>query len=86
MVTSPAWKQQKQVSAREGLVAIAYERNQGEHSRVYQVRPPCETPGSLLYVKCLLLHCTFANWHCCQTWRYGVRLIVGLTVQQRLYL
>lgn len=37
MVTSPAWRGQKELAAREGLVAIAYERVQGERSRIYQV-------------------------------------------------
>lgn len=37
IVTSPAWKRMKDLSAQEGLVAIAYERSYGEWSRVYQM-------------------------------------------------
>lgn len=37
VVTSSGWQTQKEVSAREGLIAIAYERRHGEHSRIYQV-------------------------------------------------
>lgn len=37
IVTSPAWKQMKDLSAQEGLVAIAYEKPFGEWSRVYQM-------------------------------------------------
>ncbi|KAI3372879.1 hypothetical protein L3Q82_023332, partial [Scortum barcoo] len=37
IVTSPAWKQMKDLSAQEGLVAIGYERAFGEWSRVYQM-------------------------------------------------
>ena len=34
--TCAAWKRQKAVSAEEGLVAIAYERQLGEYSRLFQ--------------------------------------------------
>jgi len=37
LVTCEAWKQQKRISAEEGLVAIAYDREVGEFSRLYQV-------------------------------------------------
>ncbi|XP_057688405.1 acyl-CoA dehydrogenase family member 11-like isoform X1 [Corythoichthys intestinalis] len=37
IVTSPAWKRMKDLSAQEGLVAIAYERPHAEWSRVYQM-------------------------------------------------
>uniref|UniRef100_A0A3P8WHU1 Acyl-CoA dehydrogenase family member 11-like n=1 Tax=Cynoglossus semilaevis TaxID=244447 RepID=A0A3P8WHU1_CYNSE len=37
IVTSPAWKRMKDLSAEEGLVAIGYERSFGEWSRVYQM-------------------------------------------------
>ncbi|XP_035494933.2 acyl-CoA dehydrogenase family member 11-like [Scophthalmus maximus] len=37
IVTSPAWKRMKDLSAQEGLVAIGYERPFGEWSRVYQM-------------------------------------------------
>ena len=36
IATCDAWKRQKAVAAEEGLVAIAYERPLGEHSRVLQ--------------------------------------------------
>lgn len=36
IVTCNAWKQQKRVSAEEGLIAIAYERYFHEFSRIYQ--------------------------------------------------
>lgn len=36
-MTSPAWQALKAASAREGLVAAAYERRQGRHSRVAQM-------------------------------------------------
>uniref|UniRef100_A0A3B4B528 Acyl-CoA dehydrogenase family, member 11 n=1 Tax=Periophthalmus magnuspinnatus TaxID=409849 RepID=A0A3B4B528_9GOBI len=35
--TSATWKQMKDLSAREGLVSIGYERHYGEWSRVYQM-------------------------------------------------
>lgn len=37
IVTCPAWKKLKAVSAEEGLIAIAYERKQQQWSRVYQM-------------------------------------------------
>ncbi|XP_061762429.1 acyl-CoA dehydrogenase family member 11-like [Nerophis ophidion] len=37
ILTSPAWKRMKELSASEGMVAIAYERSFGEWSRVYQM-------------------------------------------------
>lgn len=37
IITCEAWKEQKRISAREGLIAIPYERSQGEFSRLYQV-------------------------------------------------
>ncbi|CAL8347949.1 unnamed protein product [Lota lota] len=37
IVTSPAWKRMKDLSAQEGLVAIGYERSFGEWSRVHQM-------------------------------------------------
>ncbi|XP_028269275.1 acyl-CoA dehydrogenase family member 11 isoform X2 [Parambassis ranga] len=37
IVTSPAWKRMKDLSAQEGLVAIGYERSFGQWSRVYQM-------------------------------------------------
>ncbi|XP_011614079.2 acyl-CoA dehydrogenase family member 11-like [Takifugu rubripes] len=50
IVTSPAWKRMKDLSAQEGLVAIGYERSFGEWSRVYQM---CKlflfSPSSGLY-------------------------------------
>jgi hypothetical protein len=36
-VTCQAWKEQKKISAQEGLIAIAYERKQQQYSRIYQV-------------------------------------------------
>ncbi len=38
VLTCEAWQRQKRVAAQEGLVAIAYEREQEEFSRLYQVR------------------------------------------------
>lgn len=37
IITCPAWKTMKQISAEEGLIAIAYERKQGQWSRLYQM-------------------------------------------------
>jgi hypothetical protein len=37
IVTCQAWKEQKKISAKQGLIAIAYERQQAQFSRVYQV-------------------------------------------------
>ncbi|XP_046344729.1 acyl-CoA dehydrogenase family member 11-like isoform X1 [Haliotis rufescens] len=37
LITSPAWKAMHDVSAEEGLIAIAYERKYGEWSRLYQM-------------------------------------------------
>lgn len=36
-MTSEGWRQLHDVSAREGLVAIAYERKYGRYSRLYQM-------------------------------------------------
>ncbi len=33
---SPAWRAMEKISAKEGLVAIGYERRQGQWSRLYQ--------------------------------------------------
>ncbi|KAG9325521.1 hypothetical protein KVV02_007346 [Mortierella alpina] len=32
-----AWSKQKEIAAREGVVAIAYERKYGQYSRIYQM-------------------------------------------------
>jgi alkylation response protein AidB-like acyl-CoA dehydrogenase len=37
LVTCSAWRQQKVISAEEGLIAIPYAAEQGEHSRLYQM-------------------------------------------------
>nr|XP_006812241.1 PREDICTED: isovaleryl-CoA dehydrogenase, mitochondrial-like [Saccoglossus kowalevskii] len=37
LITCPAWKQLHDISADEGLVAIAYEREHGPWSRLYQI-------------------------------------------------
>jgi len=37
IVTCQAWKAQKDISAEEGLIAIPYERAEGEYSRLYQL-------------------------------------------------
>lgn len=37
VVTSPAWQLLKEVAAREGLVASAYERRHAQHSRLLQL-------------------------------------------------
>lgn len=67
VVTSPAWAKQKDVAAREGLVAIAYERRQGEHSRLYQVRGW----GGQAHVRC------------CSLWGFLTRrLVYGMLNQQ----
>ncbi|XP_029960378.1 acyl-CoA dehydrogenase family member 11 [Salarias fasciatus] len=50
IVTSPAWKRMKDLSAQEGLVAIGYERSYGEWSRVYQMsKLYIYSPSSGLY-------------------------------------
>jgi hypothetical protein len=36
VVTSRAWRELKAVSAREGLIAIPYEQQEGQYSRIYQ--------------------------------------------------
>lgn len=37
LLVTEAWKKQKEIAAREGVVAIAYERKYGEFSRIYQM-------------------------------------------------
>ena len=37
IITCQAWKEQKRISAKEGLIAIPYERAEGEFSRLYQI-------------------------------------------------
>jgi len=37
LITCQAWKEQKKISAQEGVIAIAYERKQSQYSRIYQV-------------------------------------------------
>ena len=37
LVVCDAWKEMKAISAREGLIAIAYERKYGVYSRLYQI-------------------------------------------------
>ncbi|KAF9322026.1 hypothetical protein BG003_008217 [Podila horticola] len=37
LLVTEAWNRQKVVAAREGVVAIAYERKYGQHSRIYQM-------------------------------------------------
>ncbi|XP_034026016.1 acyl-CoA dehydrogenase family member 11-like [Thalassophryne amazonica] len=50
IVTSPAWKRLKDLSAQEGLVAIGYEKPLGEWSRVYQMsKMYIFSPSSGLY-------------------------------------
>ena len=50
IVTCYAWKRQKEISAEEGLIAIPYERNFAEFSRLYQVaKLYMYSPSSGLY-------------------------------------
>ncbi|KAF9923721.1 hypothetical protein FBU30_006224 [Linnemannia zychae] len=37
LLVTEAWKKQKEIAAREGVVAIAYERKYSEYSRIYQM-------------------------------------------------
>ena len=37
IVTCSAWKEMKKISAKEGLIAIAYERKHGQWSRLHQI-------------------------------------------------
>ncbi|KAF9961586.1 hypothetical protein BGZ65_010479 [Modicella reniformis] len=37
LLVTEAWKKQKDIAAREGVVAIAYERKYGQYSRIYQM-------------------------------------------------
>lgn len=48
--TSAAWKTQKRIAAEEGLIAIAYEQDYGQYSRIYQtVKLMLYAPASGLY-------------------------------------
>ncbi|KAG0230301.1 hypothetical protein BGW42_001043 [Actinomortierella wolfii] len=48
--THESWKKSKEVAAREGVVAIAYERKYGQYSRIYQVaKLILWTPGGGMY-------------------------------------
>ena len=50
LVTSDAWKEQKKISAEEGLVAIAYEGKFGPYDRVFQAaKLMTYAPASGLY-------------------------------------
>jgi hypothetical protein len=50
IVTCQAWKNQKEISAKEGLIAILYERAEGEFSRLYQIsKLYMYSPASGLY-------------------------------------
>ncbi|RUP47150.1 hypothetical protein BC936DRAFT_146074 [Jimgerdemannia flammicorona] len=47
---TPAWKQLHAIAAKEGLIAIAYERKYGEHSRIYQfAKHYLYAPSSAMY-------------------------------------
>lgn len=37
LLVTEAWTKQKEIAAREGVVAIAYERKYGQYSRIYQM-------------------------------------------------
>jgi hypothetical protein len=37
LITCEAWKQMKSIAAREGLIAIAYEKKYSIYSRIYQI-------------------------------------------------
>ncbi|KAF9985619.1 hypothetical protein BGZ75_002733 [Mortierella antarctica] len=37
LLVTEAWSKQKETAAREGVVAIAYERKFGQYSRIYQM-------------------------------------------------
>ncbi|KAF9208041.1 hypothetical protein BGZ49_009993 [Haplosporangium sp. Z 27] len=37
LLVTEAWNKQKEIAAREGIVAIAYERKYGKYSRIYQM-------------------------------------------------
>ncbi|GJJ71021.1 hypothetical protein EMPS_03371 [Entomortierella parvispora] len=37
LLVTESWKKQKEIAAREGVVAIAYERKYGQYSRIYQM-------------------------------------------------
>jgi hypothetical protein len=50
LLVTEAWNKQKVIAAREGVVAIAYERKYGQYSRIYQMaKLMLWTSGSGLY-------------------------------------
>ncbi|KAF9585932.1 hypothetical protein BGW38_010911 [Lunasporangiospora selenospora] len=50
LLVTEAWKKQKEIAAREGIVAIGYERKYGQYSRIYQMaKSILWTGGSGLY-------------------------------------
>ncbi|KAF8935189.1 hypothetical protein BGZ58_005182 [Dissophora ornata] len=50
LIVTEAWTKQKEIAAREGVVAIAYERKYGQYSRIYQMaKLMLWTSGSGLY-------------------------------------
>jgi len=50
LLVTEAWDKQKGIAAREGVVAIAYERKYGQYSRIYQMaKLMLWTSGSGLY-------------------------------------
>lgn len=50
LLVTEAWNKQKGIAAREGVVAIAYERKYGQYSRIYQMaKLMLWTSGSGLY-------------------------------------
>ncbi|KAG0262481.1 hypothetical protein DFQ27_002310 [Actinomortierella ambigua] len=48
--THESWKKSKEIAAREGVVAIAYERKYGQYSRIYQIaKLMLWSPGAGMY-------------------------------------
>lgn len=55
LITCEAWKEMKRISAREGLISIAYEKKYAEFSRLYQIaKLYLFSPSSGLY-SCMAL-------------------------------
>lgn len=74
IITSEAWKQMHAISAKEGLIALAYERNFEEFSRVYQV------------VKLLLFSSASGLYSCPLAMTDGAAKICEMHEEGKLYL
>lgn len=85
LLVTESWNKQKAVAAREGIVAIAYERKYGEYSRIYQMaKLILWATGSGLYSCPIAMTGRFPRCFICLTSKVFVSQSIGFSMGKLL--